>query len=189
MFRGAVLVIAILASPILSLPGQGGPTVAPGARLRITVGDSASSRRLVGTLVAQDSSAIRLKVPDLVKSAGAGALVTKVVSVPLTTITELEVSRPRSNGGKGALIGLGVGAVSGAIVGAAGGSCAQDQICIAPRGSEPLIGAVIFGGAGALLGALVGSTVHSDRWESVSLSRAKVTLAPRGAGLALSLAF
>src|SRR5260370_15189342 len=144
MLRAAVLVTAILASPILSLAAQGGPTVAPGARLRITAGDSASSRRLVGTLVAQDSSAIRLEVPDLVKSAGAGALVTKVVSVPLTTIRELEVSRPRSNGGKGALIGLGVGVVSGAIVGAAGGSCTPDQFCIAPRRTAPVLGAVVF---------------------------------------------
>lgn len=189
MFRAAVLVTALLASPILNLAGQGGPTFAPGARLRVTIGDSASNRRLVGTLVAQDASAIRLEVPDLVKSAGAGALVTKVVSVPLTTIREFEVSHPVSNRGKGALIGLGVGVVSGAIVGAAEGSCTQDQICIAPRGSEPLIGAVVFGGAGALLGALLGSTIHSDRWESLSSSRAKVTLAPRGAGLALSLTF
>ena len=41
----------------------------------------------------------------------------------------------------------------------------------------------------ALPDALIGAVSHSERWETVPMDHAFVTLTPRGAGLGLSLAF
>jgi hypothetical protein len=154
-----------------------------GARIRATT----ASARVVGTLLGQDAVMLRIE-----REPG------NQVMVPVREITNLEQGRRRSRG-RGALIGLAVGAVGGAIYliadnGASGSACPPESfICF----DEPFfsdraaaaIGAVFFGGVGALVGALI---PPGEKWEPVSFRGASVSVTPargRGAALNVSLSF
>jgi hypothetical protein len=106
-------------------------------------------------------------------------------------VSQLEVRYGgRSNAGRGALIGFGLGALSGAIVGYESyRQCTALCVFDPGPGADAVAGALVFGGAGALLGAVIGSVKHGGGWEAVSLGRARVALAPQGTSLTLSLAF
>jgi hypothetical protein len=117
-----------------------------------------------------------------------------VWSVPLADVRRLDVSRghrSRAGGaGKGALIGLAVGAAAtGAIYFAAS---AREPGC-----TECYAGLVTFflGGATTaattVLGAIIGYARAGDRWERVRLpgASASVRPAPGGAAVAVRLAF
>ena len=63
--------------------------------------------------------------------------------------------------GRGALIGLGVGFGSGAIIGLAGTSgCSPGEFCTISRAAGTAVGALIGAIAGASIGALVGGGRH-----------------------------
>ncbi len=97
-------------------------TLAPGARVRVRQGDQS----LTGTLVSLDSA-------GLVIATGKSDTVT----APRASITAVEVSTgTKSHAGKGALIGLGVGALTGVVVGiAASGSDDGDWSSTSAPGS------------------------------------------------------
>jgi len=85
--------------------------------------------------------------------------------------------------GRGALIGLGVGAVAGFLIGAAAyQDCSPEQswaCAFMPRsaGESGMLGAVGFGFTGAGLGALIGTFTHGTEWREVKI---------RGLGVAIS---
>jgi hypothetical protein len=91
------------------------------------------------------------------------------VAIPKAAIEKLEISTGQhGNAGKGALIGLGVGAIGGGIIGAADASnCNNSQsFCLFSSGGEMAASAIAFGAIGNVLGAVVGAISRSDRWES-----------------------
>jgi hypothetical protein len=103
-----------------------------------------------------------------------------------SAITQLEVSRRRSNRGK--VIGL--GALAGAVVGGAIGLADEpdcrsgDFLCM--KGASTAAGVII----GAPVGALIGLAFsHGERWESTSSDGLRVAIAPMKGGGAVRLSF
>jgi len=108
--RSTVLALSLLIGLAASGHAQAAEsTLAPGARVRVRQGDQS----MIGTLVSLDGA-------GLVIATGKSDTVT----VPRASITTIDVSiGTKAHAGKGALIGLGVGTVTGILVGiAASGS-------------------------------------------------------------------
>jgi hypothetical protein len=159
------------------------------------------SGRLVGQLVASG--------PDtLTVSTGSG----REVVVRRTEVRQLERSLGRrSRGGsalRGAAIGLGIGGVLGAGIGAMSGDDRERVVACPPyygfgfgplcgdlflfsAGDKALIGGVALGTVGALLGGIGGAVAPGERWQRAQASGPTLTLRPhRGAlGAELSLRF
>jgi hypothetical protein len=183
MPRTALLIIALSASPLLTLAGQGWAALAPGDRVRLTT--TSSALPLVGTVVAADSDSVRIRPQDIAVFAGHPTS----VAIARGSVRELEVGvNGPSHAGTGALIGLGMGAVVGALWGVSDASTCRG-FCFLDPGAEASLGAAFFGGIGAGLGALIGLAEGSEHWQRVPLSHAHVALGTHGAGLALSFAF
>jgi hypothetical protein len=177
MHRAVSFYAALAVLPVFTLAAQA-PPLSVGHRVRLKT--DSSSQWLMGTLVTADEDSLGLRVADNAPS----------ISVARRNVSQFEVSYPgHSNAGRGALIGLTIGALGGAIVGGVSSECQPNKLCIVGPEAGAVVGAVLFGGAGALLGAGIGAATRSDNWVSESLGRARVTLVPRGAGLALSLTF
>ena len=145
------------------------------------------TKPLIGSLVASDADALTV-------SSGKG----EPRRVPLDEIIRLDVSQRRSRRGRGALIGLGAGALGGFIWGAASNpdGCQPSPSNPCWFGTEPwysdtesgLMGAVLLGGLGALVGTAV---APGERWERLSDPRVRVSVAPlpHGGAVALTLRF
>jgi hypothetical protein len=177
MRRAAAFFAALLLTPAFGLAAQAPLYSNVGNRVRLKT-DSAS-QWLVGTLVGADGDSLRLRVADRAP----------IVSVARRTVSQFEVRYGgHSKAGKGALTGFFVGAAAGAIAGFASGDDPPGWFSFT-AGQKALVLGLLGSASGALLGAVIGASSHSDRWTSVSLGRAKVALAPRGAGLALSVTF
>jgi hypothetical protein len=139
-----LLLVLPLASPSTTSP------LTTGTRVRVTVRDDGTERRLVGPLRTFDGDALTLS-PD----GGTGP-----VSLSRSTITRIEVSRGgRSRAGKGALVGAVLGLAAIAIAESTRGEDYE-----APDNYGLIVGGAIAGGA--VLGAGVGAMVRSERWEA-----------------------
>jgi hypothetical protein len=148
-------VVGVLCTLSIPALGQSTPPVAVGQRIRVWT-DSAEA--ITGDVGALDSSALRID------HAGRDS-----VTVPMSVLRRVEVSRAigsKSAGGKkGALRGAIIGAVIGAIalglqhdeVGDEGSSAAQAAALGAWSGG-------LFGG---LIGAGVGAARAAEKWETV----------------------
>jgi hypothetical protein len=97
------------------------------------------------------------------------------VTASRDSITGVDVSLgKKSAAGKGALIGLGVGAATGVIFGVAASGSDNDSWIDFSSGAWAG-GFGLFGGAlGLLVGAIVGSAHHSDRWQPAVLPTVNV---------------
>jgi hypothetical protein len=91
------------------------------------------------------------------------------VTMPLSSLASFERSiGQRSRAGKGAVIGLGTGAVAGLILGlVAYEECTGFCVVDPGRAGTGAIMALLGGVFGTGLGALFGTTVHEDRWVPV----------------------
>jgi len=151
-----------------------------GARVRASIkkvsqpAGASNLRRLTGALVGIDDSTLRLETsrdePPVV--------------VARQDVAKVEVSVRRSRRGKGALIGLGVGAVAGLVLMAAGnsGGCSREPCIVDFSGPEYYAGsALLLGAVGAGIGALV---APGEKWETVPNDRLRVAVGPtRGGGV------
>ena len=121
-----------------------------GTRVRVTVREDGSERRLVGPLRTFDSEALALTTED-----GGERL-----SLPRANITRIEVSRgSRSHAGKGFLVGAVLGLAAIAVVEAAHGDNYE-----APDNYGLIVAGSVAGGA--LVGAGIGALMRSERWEA-----------------------
>ena len=179
VFTAAVL-FCLLGIPTVAL-AQAFP-LEPGARIRLTVPceltppPAPERRRVVcaftGKLVGWRTDTIDLAMDGTSSSYN------------LNTVRQLEVSRGyRSHWLLGTGIGFVVGAGSTFLVLRHGGStslCNQSANQDALRSSECL-GLVGLGGlAGAGLGALIGGRTRTERWQSVSHERLRISLVTQG---------
>ena len=146
-------------------------SVAPGDRVRVTA-PSMHLRKGVGTVAALQRDTLVLNTEQR----------TDALQVPLAVadMTKLEVHRgQRSQIGVGALTGFVVGAAAG--VGIALAICSEDE-CRWGTEDETVLAAVVYGAGGGLLGALVGAMIGSairvDRWQDVPLDDIRVGLSP-----------
>ena len=113
---------------------------ASGSRLRITLNNRETH---AGVMVRASDEALVLRD-------GAGEK-----SYSKQGISKVQVVGSRSHG-RGALIGLAIGAGAGAIIGGATGGCGQSEICIISRADATGIVALVGGVVGTIIGALVG---------------------------------
>jgi hypothetical protein len=149
------------------------PTLAPGARVRVTV--TTQEKRVVGQLVSLDekSLSVRLKDEDAPRV------------YPRTEIESLDISAGRGSRGRGALYGALIGALGGAVALAADNS--DDSLFT--DGEAAAIGALFF----APIGAVVGLAVPPrERWKDVPLEGVRLTVRPvpgRGAGVFVTVSF
>src|SRR6187549_1806869 len=100
----AVLLSSLAASPLRA--GEIAPRLT-GQRVRVTAVSPTFTGTMVGTLVKDGPDTLILVDP------GTGA----VTELPLASLTQVEVSHPRTRAKTGALIGAGLGVVVGLAVG------------------------------------------------------------------------
>jgi hypothetical protein len=150
MFR-ALLVLGLVA-----LAGaQGGQAqqattgLVPGRRIRI---HQSGVKPLAGEFVSMGSDGIRLTTSPA-----------DTQLVPKADITGVDLSQgTKSKAGSGAVTGLLVGAAGGALLGVAG--CSGDESGWVTPGQCAGAGALVFGALGAGIGALLGSGKRTDKW-------------------------
>jgi hypothetical protein len=141
---------------------QDTPPIAEGQRVRVSTESGATHEGLVTAISA---GGLQLQGED-------GSL---RFSVPIASMTQLEVSRgQRSKAGVGFLVGAG-GGVLGTLVYCGGENCLFFDEDLTPAM------ALIWGTVGGVVGALVGWTIKADRWEGVPLDRVRVSF-PHGSG-------
>ncbi len=167
-----------LGLPLGAINAQETPTLAPGARVRVTNEEHLHVVRVVGTLESIDSSTIIVRRDD-----------GDTMNVPRQPGTQLEVS-----GGPGScspdrsrcvILGLMGGVAVGVLAGlpVANGRGCNDEPC----GLIYLLTVP----AGALVGTIVGAVVGGDHWEGADLP-AHLSVGPdgsRGLRLGLTLRF
>lgn len=170
------LAVLLLLLPSLAAAQQ--PQLTPGQRIRVTSPDLGLARAHA-TLEAIDGGELVLRT-DATRR------------VPLASVTRLEAYAGRRSHW---LLGAGIGFVAGAgatylVLNPPGSSstalCDQSANQDAISSGECL--GLTAGGAlvGAGLGALVGAFIKSDKWQDVPGDRWRLSLAPRGRGVALS---
>ncbi len=178
----ATILVAILAfTPLANATAQ--VPVRPGARVRVAGHFCQPSyshcvgclpQRYVGTFVAWKADTL------VVQSNG------DTLSLPVNPWTRLDVSRGRkTNTGEGALIGLLVGGVMGAVIGYASyEECVGGRDCLGDLGLGVNVaaGGVIGVLGGLVAGAFIGLAVETDRWREVPLDRVRVSLGPQRDG-------
>ena len=138
--------------------------VAVGERVRVSTESGATH---VGPVIMATSGAIEVQDEEGGRP-----------SVPLSTVTRLEVSRgQRSNLGVGLFAGAGAGALVGLAI------CADPSVCSVFDDNDVKGKVIAFSaGVGILAGAIVGHFIKTDRWEEVPLERLSVSLTPQRDG-------
>lgn len=167
--RRLVLVLGALAALPAAVPAQS-PWLRPGLRVRVTSAD-VTSPVVTGEIgaVGADSLVLLRRI---------GARDTLRMAVPMAGITRLEVSQGRhSRWQTGLAIGLGAGALTGAIIGASSGS---DLLFTST--ANAFIGAVVFTPIGGTIGLVAGALTKHEDWETVPLGRPMVALRPGPGG-------
>lgn len=158
MFTAALLATLVAgASPARA----GSPAkLEPGARVRATVvereGGRIALKKIEGTLVALGDSTIMVK-PTAAREGRA------VRVIPRTDLDRLEVQVHGSRRGRGALIGLGTGALFGAMIGLASGDDSGGFVAFSAE-QKAGMGAILLAPIGALLGTVV---APGAKWETV----------------------
>lgn len=183
---GRVLAVALIAAGLAGsvLPAQEWVSVAPGQRVKV----SAPEAR--GTFVVQSAG-----LDTLVLTSPDGS---ETRSVPIASISRLEVSggeRSRMSGfGRGAGFGFLIGVGVGGMLGFADGDddCAEAGWCFVELSAseKALLGGVVIGGLGGMIGGIVGVANPGERWRRVPVQRISAGPAPGGGFAAsVSLAF
>ncbi|HKQ20240.1 MAG TPA: hypothetical protein VJW75_10895 [Candidatus Eisenbacteria bacterium] len=178
MLRTLLLMLAVLCcSAATSLPEAEASLLFAGDRVRLSVTTPELIRVLSGDPLSADQShrdqfigTLRARRDDdVVIRVGSPAT---ELAVPVNSVRRIEVSLGRhGRAGRGALIGLGAGALGGALAGlivCSGGNCESSGI----TGETGLVTMVLgLGGAvvGTGVGALTGSLIRSERWRTVEL--------------------
>jgi len=164
--RGAAASRSEGAAPAGGFSGAG---IAVGSRVRLRT--TSGGDAVTGTLSALDARTIVVR-------SDAGSPVT----LPVSTVTRVEVSRGKSSKGSRMLIGI----VGGAVVGAALGYVAtcnyDDEDCSSNNRSKVMAGGAV---GGAVLGGLLARTTAKEQWEPVPGARVSIGLQGRGIWLAV----
>jgi hypothetical protein len=169
--------VCLLSIPLIALPSPvtaQAPMLEPGARIRVWAPELGIEKR---------SATFQALRGDTL-----AAVADSTMHCPLTSVTRLDVHRGRGGHARtGAVIGIGAGAVIGAVTAVIVCEAAWCTV----DGGVVLAGAGIGVLTGGLLGAGVGALIKTDRWEEVPLDRLRVSVAsqPQGVGLAISIAF
>lgn len=116
-----------------------------------------------------------------------------VTEVPIASLKRVSVHRGRRSAGRGflrgAALGGGIGAGSGVIMGlASGDDDAQYTFFALTAEEKAVLGAIVLGGAGAVVGGLIGALAPGDRWERVRFD-GPVTVGLRAGGIGVGYTY
>ena len=164
----SLLVVVLAVTPLTDIRAQDSPPVEPGARLRVT--RTTGAEPVVGVLASLEGERLILDI-------GEGRRLTLAAG----SITKLEASSGQKSN---ALLGLGIGAVVGAIGGVV---YCENAVC-----DQKAKAAAIFSLPGALIGVLIGAAIKTEKWEEVPLDQLRVSFGPQRGGrfaFGLSVAF
>ncbi len=170
-------VICLLSVPLVALSSSVTaqvPSLEPGARVRVWAPELGIEKR---------SATFQALRGDTLT-----AVADSTMYCPLTSVTRLDVYRGRGGHARtGAAIGIGAGAVIGAVTAVI---VCENAWCTVD-GGVVMAGAGIGVLAGGLFGAGVGALIKTDRWEEVPLDQLRVSMVPgsEGAALQVSVAF
>jgi hypothetical protein len=178
MKRSLILVICASLVASTSASAQRASELQEGVRVRVT---RSHGRSVVGTYLGAEMDSVRVLQEGHERPQ----------RLPAGDVSKIEVSRGRSRA-KGALIkgliGLGIGAVSGAIVGAATYSDSDSTVCNADFGCGPafcilicsksqaagLVG-TIGAAAGLVIGTITGVVTGQEQWQTATLREDSVS--------------
>lgn len=150
-----------------------------GTRVRIRA-PSTVAGRLTGVVVARSADSVSVSRVDALP-----------ITIPVSSLTSLEISRGKNRGrgaGKGALWGGGVMLLMGA--GFSDRPCKTAQSGATCERVSAAESALLAGASGAMIGAVIGAAVGSERWVRAALpGRLALTAAPSVQGLRVSLRF
>ena len=168
-----MLVVALVCGALGAVP-TGPYSLKPGSRVRITA-PQLGGEPLVGTLVGLEPDRILVK-------RGSSDLPTLI---PRSSVVKLEVSGGRkSKTGRGAMIGLGVGAMPGLLL--TFGDYNSDTHSSGPN---PAAVAVIGAAGGALVGAAIGWALKTEEWKPAEVAAAVAPLRGGGVGIGVRIAW
>ena len=164
MLRTILLGIGLLFVFACGAQGEPPDAVKLGSRVRATYVDRSLDRPLTksktGELIAVSAESITLRASE----SSAPAI------LPRQDVTQLELSLARSRKGTGALLGLGVGAVTGALIGFSSGDDPPGFISFTAEGKAALM-AFMLAPIGALIG-LIGA--QGEQWAPISVEQVQL---------------
>ena len=179
MRRLLAVLLFVCSASAQALLGQTGTSVAPGARVRVTLPHEQPRTAVV---VARTSDTLVVRWTDQAETA----------ALPLGGIARLELSTGRhrsvaKGAGWGALIGAGAGAILGA---ATYTPCDGFDCIVTPnsRGEATAYGAAGGGALGLIIGSLVGLQTHEE-WQRVWVVPSVATTRGVETGFRVRLAF
>jgi len=166
MSRSLLLACALLVCAGTDLVAQAQPVdLVPGRRIRV---HRQTQSTLIGALLSVSSDTLTMITtgPD-------------TVAVARSTIRRVDVAvGTKSQAGKGAVTGLLIGGLGGALLGVASSGSDDGDFLDAGPAEWAVSGAVFFGAIGAGVGALIGSGHRTDRWEAVVVPTVTVIPVP-----------
>lgn len=174
MHRVLLLCLVSCVAPA-SAGAQSLPT--PPARLRMATAELGRSPA-IGTLLAVRGDTMIVRLEDS----------SDTTALALSNLTRLELSAGRR---RPIVRGMGIGLLAGAAIGAiAGASSGDDRSGFLAFSAEEkaAIGAVFFGGVGAVTGGIIGATRTIERWERVALATARPAIGPLPDGRGIEIA-
>ena len=161
----SMLLIPFILTLSTDLIAQEALPIKPGDRVRVTSPEY--EWRPIGTVITLDADSLVVKVVGY----------RDPITLPLSVLTQLEVTRAKRPIGKNALVGLGAGAALGGLFGFI---VAEEDDYFGPSDSA-IIGAGFFGSIGLVFGALTG-VIPVDYWEEVPLDQIRVGISPQPNG-------
>ena len=173
----AVLVFAAVAPPIAL--SQAAPTLTPGTKVRAKA-TAAGAQWIQGEFVRMTSDTVFIRDPSAADT----------LRLATSSLTHFQVSRGlHARTGKGALLGLGIGAGTGLLLGLAASAESCTGFCPVEVGpGEILAAAALLGGVGAAIGALIGSASHGERWQRIDPLPKAARLRPVRGGIQIGVA-
>ena len=174
---GVVSLVLLGASPLAGV-AQAGPSVVVGATVRAKPAGP-GARWVQGELVALTSDSVTILVRKRRDTVG----------LATSTLAQFQVSQGKyARTGKGALLGLGIGAGAGLLFGLAAGADHCTGFCEINVGPEDVLALTALGGGlGAGVGALMGAASRGEQWQPVGALHPAVRLGLTVQGAAVGL--
>jgi hypothetical protein len=180
------LLAAVLLSSLAASPLRAGEIAQrlTGQRVRVTAVSPAFTGTMVGTLVKDGPDTLLLLDP------GTGA----VSEVPLASVTQIEVSHPRTQAKAWAIAGAGLGVLAGALAGSGysevgcgqpGEGYVECEVSAGEAAGVAMAAGAIYGAVGYWLGG----KRKVDVWTDASAGRLQISLEPARDGGRASLSF
>lgn len=170
---GLLAFAGALSSGAFDARADDAPPLTPGAKVRVRVGSAGVLR--IGQLMALDDTTLTMR-----RGAREGPIV-----IRRGEITGVEVSAGQHSRWRKTLIGAGIMAGVGAVIGLASGNDSADSFIQLNAGQKALVGVIVLAPVGALIGV---ASRPGQKWRTVEPGQVRLGLgASPGGGVTVSL--